>query len=57
MVYTFRILLPMRSYDDTALRGVVVLDVSELFLYSQYRTFLTTAGTIAVVDEAGTVIS
>ncbi len=57
MVYTFRILLPMRSYDDTALRGVVVLDVSELFLYSQYRTFLTTAGTMAVVDEAGTVIS
>ena len=57
MVYTFRILLPMRSYDDTALRGVVVLDVSELFLYSQYRTFLTTSGTMAVVDEAGTVIS
>ena len=57
MIYTFRMLLPIRTLFGGDLRGIVVLDISELFFFSQYRSYLDDEVLLAVTTQEGSVVS
>lgn len=57
MIYSFQMVFAMRDLFSRESRGVVVLDLSELLLYNQYRGFATDDIRLAVMDSEGQILS
>ena len=57
MGYSFQIVLAMRELLQGDVRGVVVLDVSELALYKNYRGYLEEEVALQIVTEEGVLLS
>ena len=57
MGYSFQIVVTMRDLLYGEMRGVVVLDVSELALYRNYRSYQDEKVALQIITEQGQVIS
>lgn len=57
MGYSFQIVRVMRDLLSNEARGIVVLDISELFLFSEYRSYLGEDVFMMVIESDGTVVS
>ncbi|MBP3701077.1 MAG: histidine kinase, partial [Lachnospiraceae bacterium] len=57
MGHSFQIALTMRELLSGQVRGVVILDVSELALYRKYRNYLNEEVALEIITEDGHVVS
>lgn len=57
MIYSFQMIFPMQDLLSGESRGVVVLDLSELVLYNQYRSHLANDVRLSVMDSDGQILS
>lgn len=57
MRYTFQIVFPMEDLFTAEQKGLVVLDLSELNLYSQYQSFDQSGVYMAVISRDGSILS
>lgn len=57
MTYTFQLLFPIRTLFGNELEGILMLEVSELFLFKQYRAYLSDDADLAVLTSEGVYVS
>lgn len=57
MNYSFQIVYVMRDLLNQELRGLVVLDISELLLYNTYKNYISNSIQITAINEDGIIIS
>jgi len=57
MNYSFQILFMMRDLLSGEIRGIVVLDLSELVLYDQYRDYQDKNVSVSIIGTGGMIIS
>ncbi len=57
MRYSFQMVFAMRGFWEDAVRGLVVVDVSELFLFSQYKSYAEDGSWMAIMEPDGRILS
>jgi len=57
MRYSFQMVFAMRGFWEDSLRGLVVVDVSELFLFSQYKSYVEDGIWMAIMEANGRILS
>lgn len=57
MRYSFQMVFAMRGFWEDELRGLVLVDVSELFLYSQYKSYVESGTQMVIIESGGRIIS
>lgn len=57
MRYSFQMVFAMRGFWEDELRGLVLVDVSELFLYSQYKSYIENGTQMVIIESDGRIIS
>lgn len=57
MRYSFQMVFAMRGFWEEEIRGLVLVDVSELFLYSQYKSYIDNGTQMVVMESDGRIIS
>lgn len=57
MKYSFQMVFAMRGFWEESIRGLVVVDVSELFLFSQYKSYTENGVWMAVMEPDGRIVS
>lgn len=57
MKYSFQMVFAMRGFWENEIRGLVVVDVSELFLYSQYKSYVENKTSMVIIEPDGRIVS
>lgn len=57
MKYSFQMIFAMRGFWEDEVRGLVIVDVSELFLYSQYKSYVEDHTQMVIIGPEGRIVS